>query len=296
MKLTEGCHDGRLHGSKWLDCFWSDAVRLREELLNFRDWRFMSVLGEGEQYINYSLARINGLTTGLLSDKVVTPLPRSSEFIQFMRESSGDISEMMIGRRIAFDVQCSGRIYGKGGWLSEHTDFVADRAIAWILYLTDPLHGEWTREMGGALELFAPGVKESVVIHPRFNRLALFNVSPESWHRVSEINFGDSWADGRLALSGWFVHRKKTGGVRVVYKKSNNTDVELEVIQKSLQGEAASIQLQLQYQKFNNADTSTIDHLLRLLEKKWDAHRNSPAGYYLVKFEESEIDSVELIA
>ena len=89
-----------------------------------------------------------------------------------------------------------------------HDDELEGRKVAFIFYLTEE---SWSEEDGGLLELFrtdARGDPADVVTRllPRHNSFAFFEVSPVSFHQVSEVL---SQTKQRLSLSGWF-HGKST--------------------------------------------------------------------------------------
>ncbi|XP_038610639.1 prolyl 3-hydroxylase OGFOD1 isoform X2 [Tachyglossus aculeatus] len=83
-----------------------------------------------------------------------------------------------------------------------HDDELEGRRIAFILYLVPP----WDESLGGTLDLyntdehFQPQqIVKSLV--PSWNTLAFFEVSPVSYHQVSEVL---SEGKCRLSVSGWF--------------------------------------------------------------------------------------------
>lgn len=83
-----------------------------------------------------------------------------------------------------------------------HDDELEGRRIAFILYLVPP----WDRSLGGTLDLydvdehFQP--KQIVKsLTPSWNTLVFFEVSPVSFHQVSEVL---SEEKSRLSISGWF--------------------------------------------------------------------------------------------
>jgi len=96
----------------------------------------------------------------------------------------------------------SGSLYLKGHTLLCHDDQVEDRALAFILYLVDP---EWVAADGGSLDIFtgANGLAKTRVrsLVPQWNSFVFFEVSPKSFHQVSEI-LSDSRK--RLTVGGWF--------------------------------------------------------------------------------------------
>ncbi|XP_072945347.1 prolyl 3-hydroxylase sudestada1 [Epargyreus clarus] len=121
-------------------------------------------------------------------------------------------------------------LYGPGDHLLLHDDLLADRRVAFVLYLAPwrprrpaALHngaahaedkaeagadsdGGWAEGMGGALELFArddSGRPTDVVrrVLPRNNMLAFFPVGHDSFHQVDEVV---SLELPRLSINGWF--------------------------------------------------------------------------------------------
>jgi len=83
-----------------------------------------------------------------------------------------------------------------------HDDELEGRRVAFILYLTE----DWSEEDGGLLELFdtdSDGNPDKVVqkLVPTHNSLAFFEVSPISFHQVSEVV---SSSKTRLSVGGWF--------------------------------------------------------------------------------------------
>ncbi|XP_047218342.1 prolyl 3-hydroxylase OGFOD1 [Girardinichthys multiradiatus] len=83
-----------------------------------------------------------------------------------------------------------------------HDDELEGRRVAFILYLVPP----WQSSDGGTLDLYSTdsnfqpeSIAKSLV--PSWNTLVLFEVSPVSFHQVSEVLSQDKC---RLSLSGWF--------------------------------------------------------------------------------------------
>ncbi|XP_070616600.1 prolyl 3-hydroxylase OGFOD1 [Erythrolamprus reginae] len=83
-----------------------------------------------------------------------------------------------------------------------HDDELEGRRIAFILYLVPP----WHKDDGGTLDLFGTDdhfqpsqIVKSLV--PSWNSLAFFEVSPVSFHQVSEVVSKEKC---RLSVSGWF--------------------------------------------------------------------------------------------
>uniref|UniRef100_A0A3Q3SV15 Prolyl 3-hydroxylase OGFOD1 n=1 Tax=Mastacembelus armatus TaxID=205130 RepID=A0A3Q3SV15_9TELE len=83
-----------------------------------------------------------------------------------------------------------------------HDDELEGRRVAFILYLVPP----WLSSDGGTLDLYATDSNfqpQSIVksLVPSWNTLVLFEVSPVSFHQVSEVLSQDKC---RLSLGGWF--------------------------------------------------------------------------------------------
>ncbi|XP_025226414.1 prolyl 3-hydroxylase OGFOD1 isoform X3 [Theropithecus gelada] len=83
-----------------------------------------------------------------------------------------------------------------------HDDELEGRRIAFILYLVPP----WDRSLGGTLDLYSidehfqpKQIVKSLI--PSWNKLVFFEVSPVSFHQVSEVV---SEEKSRLSISGWF--------------------------------------------------------------------------------------------
>lgn len=85
--------------------------------------------------------------------------------------------------------------YSDTDYLLVHDDLQDDRAIAFVLYMTDPKQKSsdelWTEEMGGALELLARDTNGHPTkcvkrIFPKNNRFIFFKVTDASYHQVSK--------------------------------------------------------------------------------------------------------------
>ncbi|XP_057609249.1 prolyl 3-hydroxylase OGFOD1 [Chionomys nivalis] len=83
-----------------------------------------------------------------------------------------------------------------------HDDELEGRRIAFILYLVP----SWDRNMGGTLDLYDADehlqpkqIVKSLI--PSWNKLVFFEVSPVSFHQVSEVLSEEA---SRLSISGWF--------------------------------------------------------------------------------------------
>ncbi|XP_065577034.1 prolyl 3-hydroxylase OGFOD1-like isoform X2 [Artemia franciscana] len=98
------------------------------------------------------------------------------------------------------DVSCAQ--YSSTDVLLCHDDELEGRRIAFIFYLVDE---NWTADDGGTLDLYSSDehgdpVKIAKRIIPKKNTLVLFEVTPISYHQVSEVLSEKV----RLSVSGWF--------------------------------------------------------------------------------------------
>ncbi|GIX76021.1 prolyl 3-hydroxylase OGFOD1 [Caerostris extrusa] len=96
------------------------------------------------------------------------------------------------------DISCSCYTYTDN--LLCHNDEVEGRRIAYVYYLVP----EWEGKYGGRLDLFnaVNGEPSNIVTSfiPKWNNLIFFEVSPVSFHQVSEIISYKA----RISISGWF--------------------------------------------------------------------------------------------
>ncbi|XP_029184830.2 prolyl 3-hydroxylase OGFOD1-like isoform X1 [Acropora millepora] len=84
-----------------------------------------------------------------------------------------------------------------------HDDELEGRRIAYIFYLVPK---DWTANDGGTLDLFCTdehGQPDQITrsLLPQWNSLVFFEVTPTSYHQVSEVL---SLNKTRLSISGWF--------------------------------------------------------------------------------------------
>ncbi|XP_074522545.1 prolyl 3-hydroxylase OGFOD1 [Halichoeres trimaculatus] len=108
----------------------------------------------------------------------------------------------VLGAELESTVDISCAKYEHTDVLLCHDDELEGRRVAFILYLVPP----WQSSDGGTLDLYTTdsnlqpqNVVKSLV--PSLNTLILFEVSPVSFHQVSEVLTQDKC---RLSLSGWF--------------------------------------------------------------------------------------------
>lgn len=133
----------------------------------------------------------------------------STEFTEFISALTG--IELLESR-----LNMAGQIYSQGGYLECHDDdihqsgedsnSVVGRRIAFIIYLCDE---RWdSKKQGGELQLLKVNEKDgsaslevAASLVPKWNRIALFEVTPYSYHRVSEVLSDEHL---RVSLTGWF--------------------------------------------------------------------------------------------
>lgn len=115
----------------------------------------------------------------------------SSSFISFMQ----DITGLKLKSGI---IDIAGTLYRDSDYLLCHDDQLESRKIAFMIYLSDLASKE-----GGSLDLLSTTYKPIVKIIPKFNTVAFFEVSPISFHEVSEVLVDKQ----RLAIGGWFYAR-----------------------------------------------------------------------------------------
>lgn len=104
------------------------------------------------------------------------------------------------------NVDCATNLHTTGCHLLCHDDVIGTRKVSFIIYLTSP-DDEWTKEDGGALEIYAsisegtPDIVPHKAVLPLFNTMAIFNVQPGvSFHSVQEV-YTDK---PRMAIQGWY--------------------------------------------------------------------------------------------
>ncbi|XP_006641490.1 prolyl 3-hydroxylase OGFOD1 [Lepisosteus oculatus] len=125
---------------------------------------------------------------------------RSALFQQF-RSWLSDVLQVELEATV--DISCAQ--YEYTDVLLCHDDELEGRRVAFILYLVPP----WDSSDGGTLDLYGTDRNyqpEQIVksLVPSWNTLVLFEVSPVSFHQVSEVL---SQGKGRLSVSGWFHGR-----------------------------------------------------------------------------------------
>jgi len=130
-------------------------------------------------------------------------LPLVSEFREMLLHQLRPWIEKATGIALQESVDLFCAQYRQGDTLLCHDDELEGRRIAFIFYLVPP---DWQAGDGGSLDLFTTDsggnpAEVSRRLVPKFNSLAFFEVSPVSFHQVSEVLSPDKT---RLSLGGWF--------------------------------------------------------------------------------------------
>uniref|UniRef100_A0A0C9RRP2 uS12 prolyl 3-hydroxylase n=1 Tax=Fopius arisanus TaxID=64838 RepID=A0A0C9RRP2_9HYME len=112
-----------------------------------------------------------------------------------------------------------------------HDDYMADRKIAYVLYLSE----NWTAEDGGSLDLFDTDSLDRPrdIVHsliPEYNSLVFFEVTNTSYHQVAEVISPDK---SRWTVHGWFHSpvsrdtRPPRPAIELTFHQPSETDGEL---------------------------------------------------------------------
>jgi Rps23 Pro-64 3,4-dihydroxylase Tpa1-like proline 4-hydroxylase len=107
-------------------------------------------------------------------------------------------TKLSLNKKISMSTSC----YTDTDYLLCHDDYLGDRKIAYILYLSE----NWKVEDGGSLDLFDTdenGRPKNVVksLLPEYNSLIFFEVVNNSYHQVAEVMTGTK---SRWSINGWF--------------------------------------------------------------------------------------------
>ncbi|XP_055377819.1 prolyl 3-hydroxylase sudestada1 [Condylostylus longicornis] len=134
-------------------------------------------------------------------------------------------------------VSASCSMYNNGDFLLVHDDLCSNRQIAYVFYISPFDKNVWTKDMGGALEIFNvdsdgfpdfPAIRH---ISPINNQFVFFKVGALSFHQVEEVKNLDY---PRLTINGWFygdVNKDLKSFVKPkitnYYKNPNTLDINL---------------------------------------------------------------------
>ncbi|EAT40794.1 AAEL007501-PA [Aedes aegypti] len=130
-----------------------------------------------------------------------------SGFYSNLKEKVMPLMQELTGIKLTH-VSASCSMYNAGDYLLVHDDLLTDRRIAFVFYLSPwEGHREWSKEHGGALELFRadenilPVFPVTDCIYPKNNQLVFFKVCERSFHQVGEVT---TFEYPRLTINGWF--------------------------------------------------------------------------------------------
>ena len=122
-------------------------------------------------------------------------------FINFLQSEELQALIMTItGKKLIPTIDAFGAVYPPTGYLLPHDDQLEGRYVAYVYNLSQ----SFTKSDGGALELFsAKEHRPQEVVKsypPKWNAFVIFEVSPNSFHQVSEVHTSNP----RLSITGWF--------------------------------------------------------------------------------------------
>lgn len=123
----------------------------------------------------------------------------------FASEPTKSLIQSLSQRDCSGDTVLSASLYLPGDHSLPHNDLLANqnalRQVAFIWHLTR----EWQPTWGGDL-FWCPTNR---YLTPSFNTLILFNVTPDSFHHVTQVS--PYATSKRLAISGWWTGPSKDG-------------------------------------------------------------------------------------
>ncbi len=127
--------------------------------------------------------------------------PLIKEFLEMLQSDKLlSLIATITGKQLVKKIDAFGAVYPSTGYLLPHDDMLEGRAIAYVYNLSQG----FKKSDGGALELFSTKnhIPQEVVQSyvPKWNSLVIFEVSPDSFHQVSEVNTNNP----RLSIAGWF--------------------------------------------------------------------------------------------
>jgi len=185
-------------------CQDSEIRKIHDELVN----NLTADLKESDLFKVYQTCDLANLGRNGMLMELAEKMPQlmalrkavySEEFKAFVQEVTGcgELSDQ---------IDCATNLHTQGCHLLCHDDVIGTRKVSYIIYLTSP-DEEWTKEDGGALELYpsvsdgTPALIPTKTVVPIFNTMAMFRVVPGySFHAVQEV-----YADKpRMSLQGWF--------------------------------------------------------------------------------------------
>lgn len=275
-----GFSEPSVHGLVHRDDFCAFASEVRAELLAFPQWREMQ---QHSTFVDRLVLpeRQNGITTGTIGDAEPAELVHCRRFHALVKEQAVALSGLVgarAGERISIEMH--GMAYGQGSWLSPHTDHSdsdESRIAAWILYLTHPDDGEWGADKGGALRLVDEARGAAASLGPKFNRFAIFAVSPTSTHAIDLVRFDPPWEHCRLALSGW-IRTEQRGHELAVYRRTSNWRHLREELGRHIDGSIAMYGIMAKQRAHAGLPLGEVERELATLALTRRAHEAAPEG------------------
>ena len=122
------------------------------------------------------------------------------EFHDFLNSSEfKNYISKITNRQLQLEIDCFGTIYQDTNYLLPHDDRLDTRQIAYVIYFSN-----LNKFDGGSLDFYStrngqPSTLSKSLI-PKFNTFAFFEVSPKSFHQVSEVTS----VKQRISITGWF--------------------------------------------------------------------------------------------
>lgn len=274
-----------VHHLAWRDDFCAFSREVRDELLAYPDWTEMGqTVSDG--IVDQDLivpARQNGVTTGHLDESHRAALPECLRFRDWLGERLEELAAVAgVEEPGELGLEMNAMSYGEGCWLAPHTDFVGRRTVrlvAWILYLTDPADGEWDDAMGGALRVWNDAGEERR-LRPRFDRFAMFRVSPGSHHEIEPVTWASGWGGARLALSGWIrgPSPEKPEAEMPVYRAGDDWRERRAEVEATALGARAMSRLLAQQREHCGLDAERFQRRARRYERDLELARSAPEG------------------
>ncbi|MFT4250390.1 MAG: 2OG-Fe(II) oxygenase family protein [Candidatus Woesearchaeota archaeon] len=190
-------HEAEALAKKYQEATPYPHLQLPEFLTQKRFKALVEALSQ-EEFIHkesdlFSLAQTNNLQTS--KNETI------QEFISFMnsKETRKWFKTLTGVATTPGEIEVFGALYQDTDYLLCHDDQLEERKLAWILYLTT-----LDTEQGGGLALYTDNngpEKKVLAYQPEANSLALFTVSPQSWHEVEEVT--DKIY--RVSIGGWLL-------------------------------------------------------------------------------------------
>lgn len=171
------------------------------EILNFFTTESIAKIADALQREPFYVKQSDLFSFKQTADLVSTKEPALQELRRYLlSESFMSYMEQITGLKLKRDkLDLAGTMYEDTDYLLCHDDQLDKRKIAFLIYLSD-----MTPKEGGYLNIFdnKKGKPTKIVkkIIPKYNKLALFEVSKLSFHSVEEVKTNRQ----RIAIGGWY--------------------------------------------------------------------------------------------